>query len=164
MLQKSCNIYIDTNSTKKDKDSIFDFKLMFDGCSKGNPGLAGAGSVIYHFDKECWAESFFVGEMFTNNHAEYTGLILGLEQAKSLKIKKLRVEGDSLLVINHMKGLYKCKSTHLIELYKKAKELASSFDIIEYVHVYREYNKRADELSNIAIKMYLDDKIIKKIY
>ena len=137
----------------------FDYKMNFDGCSKGNPGLAGAGAVIYHFNKECWADTFFVGTTFTNNHAEYAGLILGLQQAKVLGIKHLKVEGDSLLVINQMKGLYKCKSSNLIELYEKAKELELCFEKIEYEHVFRKHNKRADELSNIAIDMYLEDNI-----
>jgi len=138
-------------------ESDFDYKMNFDGCSKNNPGLAGAGAVIYHFDKEIWAEDFFVGEMFTNNHAEYAGLILGLQQAKLLGIKNLKVEGDSLLVINQMKGTYKCKSINLIELYDKAKELEKHFDCIEYKHVLRNKNKRADELSNIAVEKYLAD-------
>jgi ribonuclease HI len=158
---------IDTYFTKnelKDKKSEsikmvpeFEYKMNFDGCSKGNPGLAGAGAVIYKFDKELWAEHFFVGEIFTNNHAEYAGLILGLQQAKVLGIKYLKVEGDSLLVINQMKGLYKCKSIHLIELYEKARELESHFEKIEYVHILRNYNKRADQLSNIAIEKYLEE-------
>ncbi len=134
-----------------------EYKMNFDGCSKGNPGLAGAGAVIYYFDKECWSDTFFVGEMFTNNHAEYAGLILGLQQAKDLGIKQLKVEGDSLLVINQMKGTYKCKSINLIELYDKAKELESHFEKVEYSHVFRNKNKRADELSNIAIDKYLEE-------
>jgi ribonuclease HI len=158
---------IDSYFTKNNKDKkpesikifpAFDYKMNFDGCSKGNPGLAGAGAVIYHFDKECWADSFFVGESFTNNHAEYAGLILGLQQAKVLGIKQLKVEGDSLLVINQMKGLYKCKSINLLELYEKARELESCFDKIEYEHVLRNKNKRADELSNIAVDQYLNTK------
>jgi ribonuclease HI len=131
--------------------------MQFDGCSKNNPGLAGAGAVIYHFDQEIWGEDFFVGEMFTNNHAEYAGLILGLQQAKLLGIKNLKVEGDSLLIINQMKGLYKCKSIHLIELYDKAKELEEYFDNIEFCHIFRNKNKRADELSNIAVDKYLSE-------
>jgi ribonuclease HI len=133
----------------------FDYKLNFDGCAKGNPGLAGAGAVIYHFGHEIWSDVFFVGENATNNHAEYAGLILGLQQARALNIKNIKVEGDSLLVINQMKGLYKCKSGNLIDLYEKAKELTLWFDNIEYCHVYRNQNKRADELSNIAIDNYL---------
>lgn len=153
---------IDTKKSKLKPSVVkifpeFDYKLNFDGCSKGNPGLAGAGAVIYRFDKECWADTFFVGEMCSNNHAEYAGLILGLQQAKIMGIKCLKVEGDSLLVINQMKGLYKCKSINLLELYEKARELESHFDKIEYEHVFRNKNKRADQLSNIAIERYLEE-------
>lgn len=156
-----------TSKLKPDVINIhteFDYKLKFDGCSKGNPGLAGAGAVIYHFDNEYWADTFFVGEMFTNNHAEYAGLILGLQQAKLMGIKCLKVEGDSLLVINQMKGLYKCKSSNLLDLYEKAKELETYFDKIEYEHVFRNKNKRADELSNIAINKYINTKEGNYIY
>lgn len=153
---------IDTFFTKKNDSKNqnkvypeFDYKLNFDGCSKGNPGLAGAGAVLYLHDNEVWSDNFFVGEKFTNNHAEYAGLILGLQQAKVMGIKVLRVEGDSLLVINQMQGIYKCKSLNLIELYEKAKELETSFENISYHHIYRNKNKRADELSNIAINKYL---------
>ena len=133
----------------------YDYKLMFDGCSRGNPGLAGAGAVIYHFGKEVWSGDFFVGENFTNNHAEYAGLILGLQQAKAFGINNIKVEGDSMLVINQMKGIYKCKSANLIELYDKAKELEGSFENIEFDHILRNKNKRADQLSNIAVDKYL---------
>ena len=136
----------------------FDYKLMFDGGSRGNPGLSGAGAVLYHFDKEIWFGTFFVGENATNNHAEYAGLILGLQQARALEIKHLKVEGDSLLVINQMKGDFKCRSENLIELYDKAKEIASYFEVLEFNHVLRNKNKRADQLSNIAIDKYLNNK------
>lgn len=157
MLPKIDTTFTKYNDKVKQPENVkifpeFDYKLKFDGCSKGNPGLAGAGAVIYHFDKEYWTDSFFVGEMFTNNHAEYAGLILGLQQAKVLGIKCLKVEGDSLLVINQMKGTYKCKSSNLIELYEKAKELETHFNKIEYEHIFRNQNKRADQLSNTAIE------------
>ena len=152
-LLKKCS---DTKSPEKVYPE-FDYKLMFDGGSRGNPGLSGAGAVIYHFDKEIWFESLFVGENTTNNHAEYAGLILGLKQAKVLNIKCLKIEGDSLLVINHMKSIFKCRSDNLIELYDKAKELESYFEIIEFKHILRNKNKRADHLANIAIDKYLEE-------
>ena len=133
----------------------YDYVLNFDGCSKGNPGLAGAGAVLYHFGKEIWFGDIFVGENYTNNYAEYAGLIMGLKQAISLNIKHLKVEGDSLLVINQMKGQYKCRSSNLFELHLLAKGFENNFDKIEYCHVYRHKNKRADELSNIAVDKYL---------
>jgi ribonuclease HI len=135
--------------------SEFGFVMNFDGCSKGNPGIGGAGAVIYYNNDEIWTGTFLVGENATNNHSEYAGLILGLQQAVELDIKSLLVKGDSQLIINHMTGEYKCKSPNLIELYEKAKELEGKFDIIRYEHVLRNFNKRADELSNIAVDNYL---------
>lgn len=132
------------------------YKLFFDGCSKGNPGLAGAGSVIYNNDQEIWCGTYFVGEKITNNHAEYSGLILGLQNAVELNIRSLLVMGDSELVINHMTGKYKCKSSNLIYLYKTAKHLEKNFDTIEYKHILRNLNKRADELSNLGLNAYLN--------
>jgi ribonuclease HI len=130
------------------------FKLQFDGCSKGNPGLAGAGAVIYHDSEEIWTSYLFIGKK-TNNYAEYSGLILGLKQAIEMNIKNLIVEGDSLLVINQMSGDYQVNSPLLLDLYKTAKELEKKFDKIEFNHIYRNKNKRADALSNIAISDYL---------
>jgi len=133
--------------------------MRFDGCSKGNPGISGAGAVIYYDSQELWADHFFVGERFTNNHAEYAGLILGLQQAISMNIKTLHVEGDSLLVINHMKGLYKCNSPNLLDLHDKAKYLSRSFDSISFTHIFRNLNTRADELSNLAIKQFMNNQV-----
>ncbi len=140
-----------------------EYKLQFDGCSKSNPGIAGAGAVIYKFNKEISSKIQFVGNNETNNVAEYTGLIIGLKEAIKLDIKSICVEGDSLLVIKQMKGEYKVKSPNLINLYNEAKELEKQFELILFSHIYRCQNKRADELSNFAItkdcideKMYYD--------
>jgi ribonuclease HI len=137
-----------------------EYKLQFDGCSKSNPGIAGAGAVIYKFNEEISYKLKVVGNNETNNVAEYTGLIIGLKEAINLGIKEINVEGDSMLVIKQMKGEYKVKSENLIKLYNEAKGLEKEFNIIKFTHIYRENNKRADELSNMAInKDYLDEKM-----
>jgi ribonuclease HI len=140
-------------NNKKDKYIVTDteYLLQFDGCSKGNPGKAGSGAVIYKNKNEIWGKSLFIGNKNTNNEAEYTGLIIGLEEAINMGIKNICVEGDSLLVINQMTGKYKVKSENLIGLYAQAKELEKQFDVIIYNHIYRNLNKRADELSNLAL-------------
>ena len=153
--------------TKSSSDEKFakiypevEYKLQFDGCSKANPGIAGAGAVIYKFSEEISAKIQFVGNNETNNVAEYTGLIIGLKEAINLNIKAIRVEGDSMLVIKQMKGEYKVKSANLINLYNEAKLLEKEFEFISFNHIYRENNKRADELSNIAIsKEHMDEKM-----
>ena len=131
--------------------SHFEYNLFFDGCSKGNPGPAGAGAVIYHNDIEIWSDAFFVGKRETNNVAEYSGLIRGLEEAVRQNIKQISVKGDSELVIKQVNGVYKVRSDSMIPLYTRVKELQKKFEKIEFVHVYRDKNKRADELSNIGV-------------
>lgn len=131
------------------------YYMNFDGHRKEERGFAGAGAVIYDEQfKEVWGGSLFVGKNTTNNQSEYEGLILGLEQAIHLNIKSLIVRGDSQLIINHMTGKYKCNSPDLLEHFTKAKKLENEFEVIKYIHVLREYNIRAIDLSNSVVKDY----------
>jgi len=122
--------------------------MMFDGCSKGNPGPAGAGAVIYANNMEIWSRAIYVGNKETNNLAEYTGLLLGLNEAVRRNIRVITVKGDSEVVIKQMLGKYKVKSENLLDIYEQAKALEPHFDKIDYIHVYRHFNTRADALSN----------------
>jgi len=131
----------------------FEYVLMFDGCSKGNPGEAGAGAVLYKNEQEIWASCQYVGSKETNNVAEYSGLVLGLEHAFKEGISELLVQGDSMLVIKQMNGDFKVKSRSILPLFNLASELKSRFENIVFQHVYRDKNKRADELSNMAIQL-----------
>jgi len=141
-------------NTNKNTSKIFpttEYVLYFDGCSKGNPGPSGIGAVIYNNKKEIWSSYKYIGDERTNNEAEYSALILGLEQAIKLNIDTLSVCGDSLLVINQVNGVYKVKNQNLLMLYEKVLLHKQSFTYIDFNHVYRNNNKRADELSNLAI-------------
>ena len=146
-----------TESVLSGTTSPLNFRMNFDGGSRGNPGISGCGAVIYHDGDEIWSDSFFVGINATNNHAEYAGLILGLQQAIEMNVKSILVQGDSELIINQMTGKYRCHSANLIELYNKAKELEAKFTEIRFQHVLRNFNKRADQLSNIAIQKYIEN-------
>ena len=128
------------------------YSLYFDGCSKGNPGIAGAGAVLYDENKkELWTISHKIIEKQTNNFAEYTGLILGLKKCIEYGVKDLEIYGDSQLVIRQIQGTYKVKSSNLVLLYKMTIDLLSTFNNVTINHVYRNNNYRADELANIAI-------------
>ena len=129
----------------------FDYILRFDGGSRGNPGPSGCGAVIYYNNDEIWTDHLFISEKQTNNYAEYMGLIIGLKQALKMNITHILIEGDSLLVINQLTNKYKCKSENLLELNKTSRELSKQFQTISYNHILRNKNKRADELSNIAM-------------
>ena len=139
----------------KKKPKIFPqnyYLLRFDGCSKGNPGMSAAGAVLYKNETEIWCGSKFLGYKETNNYAEYMGLIMGLSKAIEFNIHELIVEGDSMIVIKQMNGEYKVKSSNISELHKLASEMKLKFANINFHHIYRVDNKRADELCNKEIE------------
>ncbi len=129
--------------------------IFADGGSRGNPGPAGSGAVI-KVDGEIVAElSKFLGPA-TNNVAEYTALIIGLEQALVLGYKRVDVRMDSELVVKQMLGLYKVKNENLRDLFMQAQALVRKFSSFDIKHVRREFNKEADRLANLAMDMEVD--------
>jgi len=145
----------DIIQTKKNK--IFpmcNHTLHFDGCCKGNPGPAGIGAVIYENNEEIWGGSQYIGHNKTNNQSEYTAMIYGLNKAIELGIDNLLVFGDSQLIIHQINKVYKVKSAGLLELYREVCELIKKFKYIEFIHVYRNNNKRADQLANLAMETF----------
>jgi len=157
MLMKSgiTNLSVILHNKKKIFPKNF-YLLKFDGCSKGNPGMAAAGAVLYKNETEIWSGSKFLGYNETNNYAEYMGLIIGLSKAIEFNIEELAVQGDSMLIINQMNGKNKVRSSNISELHKLAMELKLKFAHIIFNHVYREDNKRADELCNKEIEKIIE--------
>ena len=125
--------------------------LYFDGASRGNPGKAAYGCVVYDNEgNELFFENKYIGNM-TNNVAEYCGLIQGLELCIKNNINEINVYGDSMLILEQMKGKWRVKSDNLIPYWQQAKNLEKKFSKITYNHVYRKNNKRADQLANMAL-------------
>lgn len=114
--------------------------------------MSGAGAVLYDEQLvEVWSTAHFVGRCSTNNEAEYTGLLVGLRKCVDLGIDHLLVRGDSQLIIRQLKGEYKVKSESLKPMYSEAIELIQQIGSVQFEHVYRHLNKRADALSNQGI-------------
>lgn len=123
--------------------------LEFDGSSKGNPGDGGYGFVLVTEGNE-FTDSGYIGSNITNNVAEYTALVRGLERAQKESIGELSVNGDSELIIKQMTGEYGVHDDKLIPLYQRASNIASEFETIEFTHMSRENNKKADDLASNA--------------
>jgi ribonuclease HI len=122
-----------------------------DGAARGNPGPAGAGVCIQDPDGNVVAEvERFLGNA-TNNVAEYSALLCGLERAEELGADEVEVRSDSELVVRQMRGEYRVRHPGLRQLVSRAHELARAFASVEYVHVRRELNREADRLANRAI-------------
>ena len=87
----------------------------------------------------------------TNNVAEYSALIAGLESALERGVTDLEVISDSELLVNQMRGDYKVKNEKLRELVGEADALARRLSKVSYTAVRREHNELADTLVNEAL-------------
>src|SRR5712692_4901582 len=97
-------------------------RVYSDGAARGNPGPSGAGAVLVEPSGQIVDRlGKFLG-VRTNNYAEYMGLLLG--------------------------GRYQVRSTSLRPLYDQALKLLNGFSRVKLVHVPREMNTAADEMSN----------------
>ena len=125
-------------------------QVFCDGASRSNPGDASIGVSIVLDGKEVHAISKKIG-IATNNEAEYQALIDGLNFCINNSIKEIDVFLDSNLVVEQVNKNFKVKAGNLKVLNSKVDELIQEFNFIEINHVYREENKRADQLANMAL-------------
>ena len=126
-------------------------RVYSDGAARGNPGPAGAGAVVTDTDgKIIERVGKFLGRQ-TNNHAEYMGLIVGLQAALAMGADEVDVFADSQLMIRQLQGRYQMKSASLRPLFLEAKRQLEQFRKVRLAHVPREENGDADEMSNRAI-------------
>ncbi|HEX9604604.1 MAG TPA: ribonuclease HI family protein [Myxococcales bacterium] len=132
-------------------------RVFTDGAARGNPGPAGAGAVVLDGEGRVLARlGRFLGKQ-TNNVAEYQGLLLGLRRARQMGAREVEVRADSQLLVRQLQGKYAVKNEVLKRLHEEALALLRSFDRYELLHVPREQNALADEMSNRAIDEQLND-------
>ena len=132
-------------------------KLFVDGAADLGSGTAGIGGVIYSNDKEI---SNFSEPLFdkTNNEAEYLSLIKGIEQLIDLKVLSVDIFADSELVVKQVLGIYKVKNERMKILHSLVLEKLKLIDQWNLVHIRREKNMRADELSKLGMNKAKSEK------
>jgi len=123
----------------------------FDGGARGNPGPAGYGVHIVDDQGTVLSEQHGSLGIATNNVAEYRGVIAALQWAVEHEVPSLTVRGDSLLIVEQMRGNYKVKNEGLKPLYLRARMLVMQIGDVTFTHVRREENKDADRLSNVGM-------------
>lgn len=128
--------------------------LQFDGLCAPNPGKGTSGAILYRADGSVVFErGDYLGDS-TNNIAEYTGLLIGIEECVQRKISNIRIEGDSMLVVNQISGKWQVKDSKLKVLYQSVMAMLTKyFKNVVIRHVYRENNKEADRITNEVIKL-----------
>lgn len=125
--------------------------LYADGAARGNPGPAGAGAALVDEDGHVVAEAMRHLGHATNNVAEYTALIIGLEAARRHDVQDLEIRMDSKLVVEQMNGKWRIKHPNLKPLATQAGALLATFPKRRISHIPREQNGVADALANRAI-------------
>lgn len=131
--------------------------IHIDGGSRGNPGPAAAGVSITTPDgKDALFEAGYWLGTQTNNVAEYQGLIKALAAATELGLEAIRIHSDSELMVKQINGQYRVKAPNLKPLFQDAKIALSQFGKWTITHVYRDHNKRADQLANMAMDAQSD--------
>lgn len=153
----------ETTTINEPQVPLTKMSLWFDGASKGNPGKSGAGWVIRGPNDEPIAYGWkYIGDVETNNVAEYAALEQGLVYIDTVftsnKPETLMIYGDSKLVVGQVSGTMKVKAPHLVPVCERVRSLlVERFYTrkcnVTLKHIPREENTEADTLSNAAIKI-----------
>lgn len=126
--------------------------IFSDGGARGNPGIAASAFVVYQKNKIIYQDAKYIGKT-TNNQAEYSAALMAVDwlgkNTKVVNSQKIKHFMDSELVVKQLRGDYKIKNRDLKKYYEKIKKLIEKHGIsIDFVHINRNKNKRADFLVN----------------
>ena len=127
--------------------------IYTDGASRGNPGLSATGLVVYACEGSLplYEEGALLPGRQTNNFAEYSAVLRSLKLACENKVRSITLKSDSELLVKQLNGIYKVKSSNIKTLYKQCCEFKKNIPRVQFKHVFRKYNVRADELANLAL-------------
>ncbi|XP_061356159.1 uncharacterized protein LOC133300600 [Gastrolobium bilobum] len=124
------------------------WKIYVDGSS--NSKGSGAGVIVENPEGISVEYSLQMKFETSNNQAEYKAFIAGLQQAKELGVKKLKIFSDLQLVTSQVGGSYQAKEPLLAKYLDSARQLMAEFEEVEVRHIPRNENGRADILSKLA--------------
>ncbi|MCO5611018.1 hypothetical protein L7F22_065267 [Adiantum nelumboides] len=125
------------------------YTLLFDGAYRRQRNKAAGGFVILNEEKkEVLNKGIQLHLAHSNNEAEYATLKAGLEECKSMGIRRLMVKGDALLIVRQVQGTWACKNSKLLQWLHEVKLLMKDSEAIQIQHISRQHNKEADNMAN----------------
>jgi ribonuclease HI len=132
-----------------------------DGASRGNPGPSSCGGVIYRQEDRphpTIAATAPPVAMFsqalgttTNNVAEFTGVVRGIEEAIKLGATHVHSYVDSQLVCRQVLGQYAVRHPQLVRLHDRCTELTARLERFTIEHTLRANNAEADRQCNMEL-------------
>ncbi|MCO5597264.1 hypothetical protein L7F22_051340 [Adiantum nelumboides] len=130
------------------------YTLLFDGAYRRQRNKAAGGFVILNEEKkEVLKKGIQLHLAHSNNEAEYATLKAGLEECKSMGIRRLMVKGDALLIVRQVQGTWACKNSKLLQWLHEVKLLMKDFEAIHIQHISRQHNKEADNMANTQFEV-----------
>ncbi|MCO5614443.1 hypothetical protein L7F22_068725 [Adiantum nelumboides] len=130
------------------------YTLLFDGAYHRQRNKATGGFVILNEEKkEVLKKGIQLHLAHSINEAEYATLKAGLEECKSMGIRRLMVKGDALLIVRHVQGTWACKNSKLLQWLHEVKLLMKDFEAIQIQHISRQHNKEADNMANTQFEV-----------
>uniref|UniRef100_H3H5C5 RNase H type-1 domain-containing protein n=1 Tax=Phytophthora ramorum TaxID=164328 RepID=H3H5C5_PHYRM len=157
-MDNAASVDVDEESEVADvvmTDHDGEWLLRFDGACRANPGPGGAGAALFKpSGPVVWACSRYMpSSSATNNTAEYTALLLGARAAADHGATHLRVEGDSTLVIQQVRGIFAARSTRMRALRNQVQSELARVGSFSLHHIDRQDNAHADRLANRALDL-----------
>ncbi|CAL9017729.1 unnamed protein product [Prunus brigantina] len=125
--------------------------LYFDGSSTSKGG--GAGVVLINPNGQATALSFKLDFPCTNNVAEYEAFIMGLSTTREMGAEKMKIIGDSNLVLSQLQGSFVVKEATLAPYRTAAERLINSFKQTVMEHIPGVTNRYADALATLGSKL-----------
>eukprot|EP00253_Pinus_taeda_P019461 PITA_19461 len=126
------------------------YYLFFDGASKSNPGIAGAGGLILNANGECVLYYEWRLGNLSYSRAEALALYQGLTQLNRLGIRTTNIFGDSSVVISLMIQQKDSPNILLQQVIQRCQFLNQTLGNLQYHHILRNLNKHADSHANKA--------------
>ncbi|MCO5608680.1 hypothetical protein L7F22_062894 [Adiantum nelumboides] len=130
------------------------YTLLFDGAYRRQRNKEAGGFVILNEEKkEVLKKGIQLHLAHFNNEVEYATLKAGLEECKSMGIKRLMVKGDELLIVRQVQGTWACKNSKLLQWLHEVKLLMKDFKAIQIQHISHQHNKEADNMANTQFEV-----------
>lgn len=115
--------------------------------------MTGGGGILINF-KGIIEDGYSWGQVRkTNNQVEAYGFLLGLSLAKKRGIKEMKMLGDSMLIINHMRYSSAAQNIMLNQIIKFSQGMISLFDHVTFFHILRGNNQEANKPANLACRI-----------
>ncbi|MCO5601693.1 hypothetical protein L7F22_055816 [Adiantum nelumboides] len=130
------------------------YTLLFDGAYRRQRNKAAGGFVILNEEKkEVLKKGIQLHLAHSNNEAEYATLKAGLEECKSMGIRRIMVKGDALLIVRQVQGTWACKNSKLLQWLHEVKLLMKDFEATQIQHISRQHNKEADNMASTQFEV-----------